>query len=200
MAYVLGLIATDGCISKSGTVSLCINDRELLEKVKLAMGSEHIIKSHKHQEALYGFRFARERLTSDLKNLGILPRKSLTIGFPNVPDAFTADFIRGVFDGDGSIYFEKRSSSHPVRTSFVSGSQEFIEKLEAALKQLGLPKRVIHKQKTKNGTHHKIRYSHEDSKKLFKVMYYNTQNELFLERKYKKFLDGSRFFSDSDLE
>src|SRR3989338_7583602 len=109
------------------------------------MGSEHIIKSHKHQGALYGFRFARERLTSDLKNLGILPRKSLTIDFPNVPEVFTADFIRGVFDGDGSVYFEKRSRRYPVRTSFVSSSQEFIEELEVALQQLGLPKRVIHK-------------------------------------------------------
>lgn len=32
MAYVFGLIITDGCISKTGTVSLSINDKELLEK------------------------------------------------------------------------------------------------------------------------------------------------------------------------
>lgn len=38
MAYVLGLIITDGCISRTGTVSLCINDRELLEKVREVMG------------------------------------------------------------------------------------------------------------------------------------------------------------------
>src|SRR3989338_8582911 len=43
MAYVLGLIITDACISKTGTVSLCINDRELLEKVKKVMGSTHKI-------------------------------------------------------------------------------------------------------------------------------------------------------------
>ncbi len=190
MAYVLGLIATDGCISKSGTVSLCINDRELLEKVKLAMGSEHTIKPHKHQRALYGFRFARERLTTDLNNLGILPKKSHTIGFPNVPDVFMADFIRGVFDGDGSVYFEKRSRDYPVRAAFVSSSQEFIEKLEIALQRLGLPKRAIHEQKTKNGIHYKFRYSHENSKKLFEIIYYNIQNGLFMERKYKKFLDG----------
>lgn len=190
MAYVLGLIATDGCISKSGTVSLCINDKDLLEKVKLVMDSEHKICQSKHQEGLYCFHFARPLIVKDLAGIGILPRKSLNIKFPAVPDAFLKDFIRGVFDGDGSVYFEKRSKRYPLRTTFVSSSQEFIEKLEITLQQLGLPRRVIHKQGTKNGTHFKIRYSHEDSGKLFKVMYYDVINGLFLERKYKKFLDG----------
>ena len=45
MAYVLGLIATDGCISKSGTVSLCINDKDLLEKVKTTIVGDNICEA-----------------------------------------------------------------------------------------------------------------------------------------------------------
>ena len=42
MPYVLGLIVTDGCISKDlHTVSLAMNDNELLEKVAAASGHEH---------------------------------------------------------------------------------------------------------------------------------------------------------------
>ncbi|MCX5678096.1 MAG: LAGLIDADG family homing endonuclease [Candidatus Omnitrophica bacterium] len=190
MAYVLGLIATDGCVSKSGTVSLCINDKDLLEKVRLVMDSEHKICRSKYQEGLYSFHFARPRLVKDLAALGILPRKSLNIKFPAVPDAFLIDFVRGVFDGDGSVYFEKRSERYPLRTTFVSSSQEFIEKLEIVLRQMGLPERVIHRQTTKNGLHFKIRYSHKDSAKLFHLMYNDTANSLFLGRKYNKFLDG----------
>jgi intein/homing endonuclease len=129
-------------------------------------------------------------MVDDLAGLGVKPRKSLNIRFPTVPDDFLKDFIRGVFDGDGSVYFEKRSMSYPVRASFVSSSQDFIEKLEIALRRLGLPERVIYRQKTKNGMHFKIRYSHNDSKKLFDVMYKDMRNGLFLERKYSKFLSG----------
>lgn len=49
MAYVLGLIITDGCISKHGVISLSMNDKEVLEKVKAAMGSEHHITLSRHR-------------------------------------------------------------------------------------------------------------------------------------------------------
>lgn len=60
MAYVLGLIITDGCISRTGTVSLSMNDNELLEKVKKVLGSEHNITPSKHQLGLYCFNFTRK--------------------------------------------------------------------------------------------------------------------------------------------
>ena len=191
MAYVLGLIITDGCISKTGTVSLCMNDKDLLEKVKKVMKSEHKVESSKHQKNLYIFHFARENMVNDLKNFGIAPKKSLTVTFPNVPQEHLPDFIRGVFDGDGSIYFDKRSKNCPIRTSFHTGSKDFIEKLEDILVRLGMPKRrQISQQKTKNGIYYGIRYGHQDSLKLFNILYKNTQNGLFLDRKYRRFLDG----------
>ena len=33
-------------------------------------------------------------------------------------------------------------------------------------------------------------YDHKDSVKLFNILYKNTENGLFLERKYKRFLEG----------
>lgn len=46
------LIATDGCVSDAGTISLCINDLDLLEKVKTVLGSEHKITPAKYQKGL----------------------------------------------------------------------------------------------------------------------------------------------------
>lgn len=140
MSYVFGLIITDGCVSKTGTISLCINDKNLLEKVKKAMGSDHKIIPSKHQKGLYYFHFAREKLVNDLKNLGVLPNKSLTVKFPNVPQEHLPDFIRGVFDGDGSVFFNKHSLKFSLRSKFVSGSKDFIEGLQASLEFFGMPK------------------------------------------------------------
>lgn len=192
MAYVLGLIATDGCVSKSGAVSLCLNDKDLLEKVKKLMGSAHTIKYYGHQEGLHSFNFSRQKLCTDLNRLGVFPNKSLTIRFPDVPDAFLIDFIRGVFDGDGSVFFEKRSPKLPLRASFISSSKGFIETLEAKLRVLSMPKRTLYQHKTKNTVSYMIRYAHADSIRLFNLLYnQNTvKNGLFLARKYNKFLSG----------
>lgn len=192
MAYVLGLIATDGCITRTGRISLSMNEEGLLEKVKRVMGSEHNITPSKHQKGLYYFHFAREKLVEDLSRLGILPRKSLNIKFPDVPADYITHFIRGIFDGDGSVMLSKQRKVLLLITKFYSGSWDFIVRLESSLQGLGLPKRRIYQQKTKNGAYYSIVYGHEDSRALFKILYKNTENKLFLERKYKRFLEGLR--------
>lgn len=192
MAYVFGLIVTDGCVSDTGVVSLCLNDLDLLEKVKKALGSEHKITPSKRQKGLYCFYFSRERMVGDLEKLGVLPRKSLTVRFPKVPQWYLPDFIRGVFDGDGSVFFDKRQPKFPLRAKFISGSEDFIIVLQKNLELLGMPKRTVYKQKTKNGWSYMFIYAHKDSVTLFNILYKNVQNGLFLERKYKRFLDGLR--------
>lgn len=122
-----------------------------IEKTKQIMASEHKITASKHQKGLYQFCFSRSELLMDLHNLGLFPKKSLCIKFPNVPDVFLADFVRGIFDGDGSVFFEKRNKNCPVVSKFCSGSKDFIIKLEASLQKLGLPRRNIYEQNTKNG-------------------------------------------------
>jgi len=190
MAYVLGLFITDGCVSNTHMISLSMNEKGLLEKVKRVMGSQHKITLSKHQKSLYCFRFGRKKMVKDLRKFGIKPKKSLSVEFPKVPNVFLGNFIRGVFDGDGSVFFDPRSKEFPIRSKFGGGSRNFIEKLETSLQSLGLPKRNIYEQKTKNGVYYMFIYGHKDSKKLFTILYENIQNELFLERKYKKFLKG----------
>jgi len=155
MAYVLGLIITDGCISKTGTVSLSMNDK-------------------------------------DLDKLCVVPRKSLIVKFPKVPGSFLPDFIRGVFDGDGSVFYDRRRPKFPLRSKFVSSSEDFIGKLQLSLESLGMPKRTIYKQKTKNGWSYMFIYDHKNSMKLFEILYKNDENRLFLDRKYNRFLEGLR--------
>lgn len=190
MAYILGLLITDGNISNSGTVSLCMNEKELIEKAGEAMGAKHKITASKHQKGLFNFHFARTNMVKDLGAICVIPKKSITVKFPVIPELFLTDFIRGVFDGDGSVFFDSRSKKHPIRTKFVSSSKEFIEKLELALQKLGLPARRIYGQPTKNAISYMFRYGHKDSERLFAIMYKDIQNGIFLERKYNKFLEG----------
>jgi len=190
MAYVLGLMMTDGCISKvkngSYRISLCLNDKELLEKVTQAMGSEHNVVPSKYQKGLYIFIIGRKKMAHDLINLGVKPRKSLDLKFPYVPKEYLRDFIRGVFDGDGCVYYLKGNKTKLLATSFVSGSGKFIYDLEKALQHLGMPPKKIYEIQRKN-TYYTLRYHHKQSMRLFRIMYENLQNNLCLKRKYDKF-------------
>lgn len=191
MAYVLGLFITDGCISKTGVISLKMNEKALLERVRQAMDSEHEVTPSKYQRGLYCFSFAREKILKDLSYFGVFPNKSMSVSFPDVPAEFMADFIRGVFDGDGSVFFDPRSPNCPVRTKFVSSSKDFIKSLEVSLQRMGLPQRVIYEHNTKNGIGYMFKYGHADSRRLFEVIYKDVSaGGLFLERKYSKFQEG----------
>lgn len=104
MSYVLGLLFTDGCLQKGKngkvvSVVLSINDLDLLEKVRILMGSNHKIHKLK-QKGLHSYRFAREKIINDLCDLGLFPNKSKNIKFPDVPDEYMRHFIRGCWDGD----------------------------------------------------------------------------------------------------
>jgi len=177
MAYVLGLIITDGCITpapkgRTYSVHLGMNDKSLLEKVKKAMESEHKIVPSKQQKGFYLFSFAREQITKDLLRLRITPRKSLTVKF--------------------SVYFEKRSVKMPLRTKFVSGSKDFIYELERRLQKLGMPKQTLYERRKKNISY-MFRYGHRNSIRLFHLLYDGVDEDLYLERKYRKFVKGLKY-------
>ena len=59
--------------------------------------------------ALYQFNISNEKIYDDVVSLGLTPNKSLTMQFPNMPNEFIRHFIRGCWDGDGSVFVDKHS-------------------------------------------------------------------------------------------
>lgn len=220
MSWVLGYIYTDGNIHPQAQGTYCLSipskDLSLLHNIKKAMNSTHPIKKmEQNKRFLYKLFITRPQINNDLLRLGITPRKSLTISFPNVPDNFLPHFIRGVFDGDGSVFFEPsrkiplrvsstngsvsfvpRSNKSPLRVSFVSGSKQFITSLENILhSNAGLSKRTIYEHHAKNTSYY-IRYGHKDCLKFFDYIYDGADESIRLERKYQKFIVGRTGIED----
>lgn len=52
---------------------------------------------------VYRIDFASDKIVAGVKRWGVTARKTFTAVFPKLPKRFYADFIRGVFDGDGCI-------------------------------------------------------------------------------------------------
>ncbi len=106
--YLVGLIATDGCLlSNRRAVVVTSKSEDFLLKLRDSLGL--VMKIHRKRSGYtqaWGYDLVMKRvdLYEKLERIGLAPRKSATIGPLDVPDSGFADFLRGVIDGDGCIY------------------------------------------------------------------------------------------------
>jgi len=152
-AYTLGYIWADGCVTNhsvtpAGTQRRQISfncersDKEILVQIREAMGAKHQIwdvEEEKDGKTYYTSRLSitNTYLANRLQELHKIPsRKShRNSNFPtNVPDNLLGHFLRGHFDGDGSV---ARDGKY-YRIQFY-GTQRFLEGIRRELvKRLGV--------------------------------------------------------------
>lgn len=189
MAYVLGLFYADGHLDKHLLhFSLSSKEKDFLKYIRRIFKSNHQILKRKGQK-LYTLYIGNIEMVQDLIKLGINPKKSLTIKFPNIPNIYVSHFIRGYFDGDGSIY-NKQHNIYQV--DIITGSKSFILSIKDRLEKFtNVNSQKIHKHKTSNA--YFLRYqSRKDIESIFKYFYdeYTIKNKLYLPRKFLKFQEA----------
>jgi hypothetical protein len=111
MAYTLGFITADGCVGmhdNSYSLSISSNDIYLLENIRDDMKSDYAIGVDK--TGCGHLSITNRNVVMDVMAHGIMPRKSWNPVLPDVPVEYRADLIRGVFDGDGTVYISKDST------------------------------------------------------------------------------------------
>lgn len=104
-AYILGMLFADGhvCGSQLG-LKLKFSDGELVNKIKNYFSEEIKLQKEKNNH-YYGFVVSSTTVVKNLSNFGLISRKSIIdFRMPNIPKNLYRHFIRGYFDGDGSIY------------------------------------------------------------------------------------------------
>lgn len=108
-AYWLGFISADGYVGDDGiTISLQYKDKEHLNKFLNNINSNSIIK---YQKSTNSFRVSvySKYIVDIMRKMGFNKNKSQTQTFPNcITNDLYKHFIRGVWDGDGSITILKR--------------------------------------------------------------------------------------------
>lgn len=189
MAYMLGYFAADGCMStriRNGYITKRVEftsvDFEHLEKVSKLLDLGKQPKCYKDgPKSAYTINASCPKMFDDLLLLGMTERKSLTLQFPKVPERYISDFVRGFFDGDGWISCCKTST----QAGFVSGSKDFLEKIQAELSKRDIPTTW---NKAKKGNTYSLYVSNvEGLRKLFMFLYSTSNYETRLNRKYEKF-------------
>ena len=142
-AWLLGFIAADGNVNPSNNtlnIVLASEDEEILVKIKSLLDSEHRISRIKargnRQEAVV-LTIGSKKIFQDLNKIGIIPNKTFLYVFPEfLSKELIRHFIRGYFDGDGSIWWSKKRK----RMSFsITANYWFNDTLKLILKkELGI--------------------------------------------------------------
>jgi hypothetical protein len=205
IAYVLGFWFADGNMSSAKgryNFSICQNkkDKYLLKKILRKMGSNHLLyfpKGYKSSNKLKRrtdcfFSISSKIIYNDILRIGGVPKKSLIIDFPKIPKEYMSDFIRGNFDGDGSISL---NSKYSAGCYFCSGSKKFLEKLQKNLYDIwGINSGLSVDSRLSGKSCYRLSLGIEDIVKLYKIMYFSHKhNSLFLKRKHDKFNELIRY-------
>lgn len=176
-AYAIGLLTTDGCLSKDGRhFDMSSKDTEQLENFMRCLGIKNKIgiKTSGSGKKSFRIQFGDVNFYRFLLSIGLTPEKSKTLAELKVPDTYFFDFLRGHFDGDGTFYsyFDPRwRSSFMFYTEFISASEKHVkwlrDKLSHFLKIKG------HVTKSGNKICYQLKYAKFESLKLLPKMYYD---------------------------
>jgi endogenous inhibitor of DNA gyrase (YacG/DUF329 family) len=201
MAYILGFTFADGNVYQN-TVSWALaknrENKKLLKKINKSMKSSYLIKEQKDR---FQLRINHSLLVKDLISLGVIPNKTKKCIFPEIPNPFLRDFIRGFLDGDGWITAKKKKME--ISVGFSKGSYKFIKGLAHKLnKNLSLPSYNLKKKNKliknkKISTTYEIEYYSNNAYKIIRYLYDGLKRrDLFLMRKYQKQLKARKIYED----
>lgn len=198
-AYILGLMCADGCNfppKHTAFISLQESDVDLLKQIRTELNSDQPIRiidqSNRCSENNYSYNnmctlnMYSAHICRSLEKLGVVRNKSLILEFPIISSELYSHFIRGYFDGDGSLYqYVKNENNKSIRITFTS-TEKFCEKLKEILENTlgiycGMYDASCH-----NGVTRVLSITGSASVKVLDWMYKDA--ELYLQRKYDRYL------------
>lgn len=197
-AYWLGFLFADGCVldrknSKNPNgrgmvleVGLKGEDFWQLFNLRKCLKSNNPIRYKKvklgdKEYDSYRFCVASKKLCEDLIKLGCVPRKSLTLKYPeSLEEIYFPSFVRGYFDGDGWFSFIKTEKQAIYSLGFI-GTIEFLNSIKIRLESFGIRCSDIRKTESKA---YNMKMRNYDIYKFFNLIYDSNIPFHMLGRKY----------------
>lgn len=203
-AYFLGFLYSDGYNNvERGIIELSLQEEDrcvleqlsnLLQNSKPLYFKDRKSKNQNHKN-VYRLTLYSKYTSNRLKELGCGQCKTKTLDFPNynqVPPHLMRHFLRGFWDGDGTIGFIKRKDTKNKTVSTrICGTYEFLYGLQLLLKEeIGVLLPICD---TKHCDFLKIMYVTSKINTYNLLCYLYKDSTIYLPRKYQKFLDIRNF-------
>lgn len=191
IAYAIGLLVTDGSLSKDGRhIIFTSKDYNLILafnyclhiKGKITINPKSTLSKH----TVYKIQTSNVALYRWLNTIGIFSQKTFTISKLHIPDAVFRDFLRGHLDGDGSIVHYKDKYLTTVNKTYVydrlfiyflSASKNHIQWIQRSIQRLYCIHGSINILSNKSAKKHdmyRLKFSTKEAKMLLPLLYWNT--------------------------
>lgn len=188
-AYAIGLLATDGSLSKDGRhINFTSKDKNLVElfknclRLKNKTGRKY--RAKEDAKKYFQVQFGDVNFYRFLLSIGLTPAKTHIISELKVPENYFFDFLRGHFDGDGTFYsyWDPRwHSSFMFYLVFTSASKAHIDWLRHEIhKRIQIKGHI-----NRSGKLYQLKYAKAESIKLLSKIY-SRKNTIYLLRKFNK--------------
>lgn len=192
-AYWLGFIYADGFITAPHTfgVALALKDKDHLDKLKKALKSEHPLHEYETNSSYGQNPYARLLVQSEViyhqfMEKGIVLNKSLILEFPSdktLKKNLYNHFIRGYFDGDGSLVLSKNSINFKI-----CGTKEFLSRLIDIFNSVSVYDFKYHLYKRKKDDKNNYYISYGGKQKTYSILNFLYENStVYLDRKMEKY-------------
>lgn len=196
-AYWLGFMFADGYISNNEHrygedqfgLSLSEVDIDVLYKFKDAINASNpihtYIRSDNNSKPLCRIQLTSQRTVDDLISHGCIKQKSHILEPPKgVPDELIHHFIRGFFDGDGSI-IKSRNENYKKTNGYVYSIDFTTTEMMANWLQSYFDMGSVIKDSRKQFTYYYNLGGHQQVIKFFHLIYNHAT--IYMERKYLRF-------------
>jgi intein-encoded DNA endonuclease-like protein len=205
-AYWLGFIMADGCVYKGSDkysyrlqINLSSSDESHLDKFQKAIGSkykyqrkERTDKWLKEITSMSHLKVNSTKMCEDLIKFGIVISKTGSESMPKLNDSLLPHFIRGFFDGDGSVKLDRLGR---LRFSIVSSSLDILKDMQSFLERKTGAKSSIYTRKSKPNhltaspiQLYDLEASGQNAQLIYGCIYKNPS--IYLERKYEKIINN----------
>lgn len=185
-SYILGFIAADGHVRKEGIViALHPKDIDILEKIKLELESNIPIRIRSNSQG-YGnndialLNLNSRILSKRLRELGFSSKKTYDFQYPNylLPNLHK-HFIRGYWDGDGSIMPEKNIAIS------ATGTQDLLLGIREQFSNITIKRGYLYQDFNRH--HCSLTYGGRNvCRDILQWLY--SDSSIYLDRKYSLFL------------
>jgi len=182
MAYCLGFIAADGHVWKERpflNIAVHKQDIKVLEYIVKNISPTTKIRENKNMVQVC---IHSQKIWEDLKRYGISHGKTFNFQIDfDIPEEFWSDYLRGFFDGDGSIHRKtyKDKINYLVFKSSIVGA--CLQPLEYFKNRLGFGNIRLIRNK-----YYELGFNQQETIKLGNLIY-KDKDSFRMERKYEKF-------------
>lgn len=132
-AYALGFLMSDGYNTGiQAGLTLKNSDVDILEKIKSCFSNE--IKTQRYGNSV-SFVISSTLICENLRKFGVIEHKSRNEKhLPNLLPELIRHFIRGYFDGDGTVFVCNSQNNHYLKCNICSSTLSILSEIQCVLK------------------------------------------------------------------